>query len=80
MVDEEWTDFSFTFSQTVGAEYSQPQCDVITQAEHILHQMYDSIREDTDTQALQQPPQRVQAEQQLHQQSGQLWDYRQCEN
>lgn len=39
--------------------------------------MYDSIREDTDKQALQQPPERMNAEQHLHQQSWQLWDYRQ---
>lgn len=39
--------------------------------------MYDSIREDTDKQALQQPPERMNAEQHLHQQSRQLWDYRQ---
>lgn len=79
IVDKDRTDFSLTFSQTVRAEHCQPQYDVITQTEHILHQMYGSIREDADTQALLQPPEGVDAEQQLHQQGWQLWDYRQYE-
>lgn len=69
----------FTFSPAVQAEHSQTQYDVITQAKHILHQMYGSIREDTDTQALQQPPEGVDAEQEQHQQGWQLRDYRQDE-
>lgn len=68
-----------TFSQAVHAENSQPKYDVIAQTKYILCQMYDSIREDTDTQALQQPPEGMNAEQQLQQQSWQLWDYRQGE-
>uniref|UniRef100_H3DJV6 Circadian locomoter output cycles protein kaput n=1 Tax=Tetraodon nigroviridis TaxID=99883 RepID=H3DJV6_TETNG len=39
-----------------------------TQTKHILCQMYDSIREDTDKQALQQPPERMDAQQHQHQQ------------
>lgn len=51
----------------VYAEHSQPNCDVIAQTKYILCQMYNSIREDTDTQALLQPPEGMNAEQQLHQ-------------
>lgn len=38
--------------------------------------MYDSIRENADKQALQQSPERMDAEQHLDQQSWQLWNYR----
>lgn len=55
-----------TFSVAVYAEHSQPNCDVIAQTKYILCQMYNAIREDTDTQALLQPPEGLNAEQQLH--------------
>lgn len=51
----------------VYAEHSQPNCDVIAQTKYILCQMYNSIGEDTDTQTLLQPPEGMNAEQQLHQ-------------
>lgn len=66
-----------SFTLTIWAEHRQTQYDIITQAKHILHYMQDSIRENTDKQALQQPPEGVETEQQLHQHSRQLWDYKQ---
>lgn len=39
--------------------------------------MHDSIREDAEEEALQQPPEGVNAEQRLQQQSGDLWVCRQ---
>lgn len=63
----------------VYADHSQPNCDVIAQTKYILCQMNNSVREDTDTQALLQPPEGMNAEQQLHQYSWQLRDCRQEE-
>lgn len=70
-----------TLSLTVWAERRQPQQEIVTQTEQVLHQMNGSgVGEDTDTQTLLQPPQRVDTDQWQQQQSRQLWDWTQCEN
>lgn len=65
-----------TLCCAICAEHRQSQHNIIPETKHILHQMDDPIRENTDKQTLQQPSEGVGTEQQLHQNSGQLWDYR----
>lgn len=75
LLDVEKVNLSLTCSQTIRVEHCQPQDNIVPQTEHILDQMHGPIRENTDKQALQQPPEGVDAEQQLYQDRRQLWDY-----
>lgn len=76
-VDAQEANSCLTFQCVIWAEHCHPQHDVVSQSEGILHQMHGAIGEDADKQALQQPPEGVEPEEQLHQDSGQLWDCRQ---